>query len=452
MNKSLFLFAILFTTSCFSQTYNIPYRKGKLWGFADKTGKVIIEPKYDSVNPKMENSRWYVYKNGKSGIVNIEGLEYLKAEYDSIIRVPVHSQYNEFLVYKNGKAGYTDINGKFIIPAAYHRVSKCRDDNFNQTGMTFLVQKEAKGNWNLIDEKETELQNDIQAFYNFYRGNYRLKVGEKYGIYHVISKQWRVKPEYDSIAHFDYKDFYYPKSAYKDIKYYGVKNGKFFLFSKNFDVTPTQFNKLEDFFEMPKGETSDDMAMVESVAPLSASKGEFTSLTGDNYKMGKSYKTNSYYNFDIKSFTLFEEKKRYGISTMKGRTAAEYDEIQAIKYNYAEEYNKELVMVRKGKKWGIFNYKDMKPTSEIAYDGFELHKRYDNFILLKAKNKIGLFEIEDDRDKETSTVIEPAYDAFQKFEYIRSNDYNYDTFNLYYFIKDGKVCPVGINGVKFFQD
>lgn len=451
MNKPFLLFALLITASCFSQTYNIPFRKGKLWGFADKTGKIIIEPKYDSINPKMENFRWFVYKNGKTGVVNIEGIERLTPEYDSIFREPGHSQYNEFSVFKNGKEGYTDINGKFIIPVEYYRVSKCNDETQNTMKMTFLVQKEAKSDWTLIDEQQTELLKDIQGFRNYYRGNYKFKTGGKQGIFNVISKEWRVQPEYDSIAYFDYKDFYRPKSEYKDIKYYGVKKGQFFLFTKNFDTTPAKSNKLEDFFEKPKADDG-DLSMVESLSPAGASKAEFTSLTGENYNIGKSYKTNSYYNSDLKSFSVFEEKKRYGIATMRGKSAAEFDEIKAIKYSYGDEYNKELVMVRKGKKWGIFNYKNMKPASEIAYDGFELHKRYDNFIILKAKNKIGLYEIEDDRDKETSTVIEPIYDSFKKFEYIRSNDYNYDNFNLYYFIKDGKTCPVGINGVKFYED
>ncbi|MGX7666606.1 WG repeat-containing protein [Flavobacterium pedocola] len=453
MNKLLSLLVALTAFSCFSQTYNVPYRKGNLWGFADKNGKIIIEPKYDSVNPNMENFRWFVYKNGKTGIINTEGIERLAVEYDSIFRIPVHSQNNEFLVYKNGKSGYSDINGRFILATDYHQIIKCDDETFNRFGMKFFVKSSAESNWDLIDENKNVLEKEIETFRNFHRAQYKLKTNGKYGIYNTLTKKWTIQPEYDSIKPFDYKDFYRPKKEFNNIGYFGFKNNTIVLFTKEYTIITTKLNKEEDFFELPKNDENEDFAYTAVDHPISRnSNSRFVSVTGENFTKGMRYQTNWTYYTDAKFFTILKEKNSYGISVGFNNSSIEFDEIKALKDNYDEKFNKEIVMVRKNKKWGIYNYIKMKLIAPIAYDSFEIHKRYENFIILKIKNKIGLFEIEDDRDKETSTAIEPLYDDFKALIYVRSNDYEYNNFNVYYFVKNGKLCPVGINGVKFYED
>lgn len=61
MNKNLYLILLLAVSFGFSQSYNVPYRKRNLWGYADKIGQVIIEPKYDSVSTEFKTLDEYSF-------------------------------------------------------------------------------------------------------------------------------------------------------------------------------------------------------------------------------------------------------------------------------------------------------------------------------------------------------------------------------------------------------
>jgi hypothetical protein len=52
----------------------IPYRKGKLWGYADSTGKIVIEPKYDQVDQWHSPCDIMAVKQGEYwGVINTKG-------------------------------------------------------------------------------------------------------------------------------------------------------------------------------------------------------------------------------------------------------------------------------------------------------------------------------------------------------------------------------------------
>ena len=72
--KFLYSLVLLLTGLHFyAQDYFVPYRKGKLWGYADVHGKVKVTPVYDSVSFTYYNFRWKVFKNKKVGVINQKG-------------------------------------------------------------------------------------------------------------------------------------------------------------------------------------------------------------------------------------------------------------------------------------------------------------------------------------------------------------------------------------------
>jgi hypothetical protein len=437
-----FVFTIIFS---YSQNFRIPYRVKDLWGFADKTGKIIVTPKYDSVSIENDNFRWFVYKKHKIGVIDSLGDEKLLPEYDSIQRKPLHSKDNDFYLLKESKKGYADINGKIIFSCHYNNIVAC-DEMLIGKISNFFTQKEKGNLWELKDYKNTTLMNNIQEFKSLYNGNYKIKIDNKWGFYNVTLKKWIFNPDYDQIEYLDYKDFYKKKKEYSDYKYFAKKGQTYFLLTEDFKVSEFK-NEFSDFFEYIK--TSGDVYSVFT----GSDESEIKSLTKPNTELSKVYNFSYYYKNDPRYLKITENKNKFGVQVSYGydikNTPTEFDEIQLI--NNGGSYGNSVAFVRKKIKWGIFNLKDFALISNISYQEIILSKKR-NIIFIKDKNKIGLYEINDDRSDFKSQLIAPAYDKFVTLNYARSLDYEYKSFNVYFLSKNGKLCPVGINGVEFYQD
>lgn len=99
----------------------VSYRPG-LYGFIDKTGKVVIEPKYKEalffshgLAPVMIDNKW--------GYINKKGILVIRAEFDTA------SWFQEGLaiVKQNGKYGYIDTKGKIVLPCSFADASEFRE-------------------------------------------------------------------------------------------------------------------------------------------------------------------------------------------------------------------------------------------------------------------------------------------------------------------------------------
>jgi hypothetical protein len=128
MRKIYFqLFALLFSSLLFSQTNVnplIPYRDGKVWGFCDTLGKVVVKPYFDEVI----NVRYDAYNVGKASyLIQKNSKEFVVNEKNQIA-IPIHHTYDSIRlkefdidyieVFKDGKMGLYS-NLKEIIPCNY---------------------------------------------------------------------------------------------------------------------------------------------------------------------------------------------------------------------------------------------------------------------------------------------------------------------------------------------
>jgi hypothetical protein len=446
------ILALLFSTCLQAQNYNVPYRKGNLWGYSDKTGKIVITPKYDSVSPENENMRWFVFKNNKMGVINQLGQEIIPAEYDLIERNPVHSEYNEFYVARNGKMGYTDMDGRFILPLAYKTIDKY--EGFREYNLLcFLVKKENENTWTLIDKDQKAYLAGITAYDKIYGGHSILQISGKEGIYDMGKKQWVLKPVYDSIRYLQYKDAYRLKSGFESYEYYGKKGKQLDLISKTFQVKTFAGKKLDNFFELMPDERdviyAPDMKMGTADARI-------VSVAGSKFIENKIFPTFSHDNSEVKSVVIIKNNNLYGLQIRVGygklTSPVEFDEIQLLVYEN-DACNKDVVLVSREGKLGIYSLPENKLVTPVIYSAILPDKKNDDILLLTLKNKTGLYKIEDgSRDKGKSAVIDAVYDSFLKRGFIKSNDFNYNMFNLYYFTLNSKICPVGVNGVKFYEE
>ncbi|HNB24445.1 MAG TPA: WG repeat-containing protein, partial [Candidatus Melainabacteria bacterium] len=118
LKSVLLTFCSLATVACTTPpkvlTEKEPFDPHNKWGFVDATGKVVIEPKYESVKPFSEglaavvqDRRWgYIDKTGKVAI---------EPKYDVV------TPFSDGMaaVSTNGKWGYIDKTGKLVIPLDY---------------------------------------------------------------------------------------------------------------------------------------------------------------------------------------------------------------------------------------------------------------------------------------------------------------------------------------------
>jgi hypothetical protein len=97
-------------------------RRGKKWGFMDRTGKVIIEPQFEAVNDFFQG-RAAVLKNGKWGYINESGMEIIPFSFDGALDFT--GEIAPVLVGR--KWGYIDLNGRWIISPRFQAAAEMKD-------------------------------------------------------------------------------------------------------------------------------------------------------------------------------------------------------------------------------------------------------------------------------------------------------------------------------------
>lgn len=426
------------------QNFHLPYRQDKLWGYADQNGKIVVQPKYDSVEVYYNNYRWLVFKNKKVGAIDSLGKEILAIEYDSIERRPLHSTDNDFYLFKNGKIGYANVDGKIIFPCNYAEIVSCHELLFGKVS-NFLVKTTPSSLWELKDIANNTIIDNIQEYNDYYDGTYRLKINNQYGLYNVSLRKWIFQPEYDDLAYFEYQDFYRRKKPYENFRFYAKKGKTYWLATREFEIQSFEMN-YPDFFENYKSE-----ANIYSAAPprLNPQPKDLSLL------VNKSIRFNSYDDRDLYEFKLIQKGKKYGLELKfksKGSTLipTDYDEIKLME-DGEDYYNNQVAFVRKKKKWGILNLKNSTLITPIVYATIE-NTKIPYLLILNENGKIGLFEIKNNRLEADYNWIKPEYDTFITVDYAQSMDEKYKSYAVYYFKKDGKWCPVGYNGLKFFKN
>lgn len=118
--KSFFALVIvtLFTiTHTWGQENEIlmPYLKGQLYGFANSKGKIVIEPKYESVRP-FENGFAVVRLNDKCGIIKENGKFLLELTARGISSFDSNGLAH---VITNNLHGVINKKGKWVVPLEY---------------------------------------------------------------------------------------------------------------------------------------------------------------------------------------------------------------------------------------------------------------------------------------------------------------------------------------------
>lgn len=346
---------------------------------------------YDKVevlyNHDKDNTLWYennilkVQKDGKYGLINLEGKELLACSKDEITVLEGTS--SVFVTTLNGKQGLVDSLGKEIIENKYSTISALTNKyengfivknennkygviNYDKTvalaerydaianvyGNNMYVVKE--GNiWKVVNkEGESFVENRFNAVKSINSDNILIQKDGKYGVINTQAEE-KIPAIYDDLT-YAFSNYYIAKKENK----YGIIN----IDNEEklaFDYTYISYQTEADFIQ---AETENmESQLLDRNFSVKAT-GMVTEINQDkNYIRVRKKDEYQYYNFKLEekknteilaTNTLFLSKKdgKYGYVNEKGIVVVDYQ------YEDATEQNKYgYVAVKKDGKWGCMD-------------------------------------------------------------------------------------------------
>ena len=330
------------------ETGMLKVQKDGKYGVIDLEGKELANPIYDEIKvlPNTKNVVVTV-KEGKQGIVNNIGAVSVPNEYKEIVGALNEKYENGFIVKaENDKYGIVSANGSIILQTKYDEIKNVYGNNM------YVVKEEGK--LKIVDEEKSYLENQFDDIKQINVNNVVAKKNGKYGIVTTLGET-KVDYIYDDINYI-YKENYIAKKGEK----YGIINieGQEKL---PFNYTNIKYEEQGNFIiaqkENMQAELLDNQINKKAegiVSEVNTQKNYIKIREGEKYK---------YYNFKLEekqnteiltSNTIYLSKKdgKYGYVDNKGIVVVDYiydDATEQNKYGYAA--------VKKDGKWGSIDQK-----------------------------------------------------------------------------------------------
>ncbi len=204
--------------------YSIFKLAGKL-GVLDQKGNHIIPASFEYLSYTGSAEIFKFEKMGKSGLVNIESNEILKAEFESNIKLSDNGKL--IIANKNGKYGLLNLEGKPLTDFIFDQITS----NFNADIIGFGLNNRYGY---LSNIGEVLIKPIFQFIRPFYDGYAIVKTGGKFG---VIDKKgvFVVEPLYDDIS-YKYSFYQYSRIIPTSKIYYIKLGNKTGLLDKKFNL------------------------------------------------------------------------------------------------------------------------------------------------------------------------------------------------------------------------
>lgn len=315
--------------------------EGYRFGYANKKGKIILDPLYNEVNRIIEYEGEDVYlitaKNGRYGVIK-NGKEMLKNEYSEI---NFASANNLLIVQKDKAQGVIDMNGNNIIPIDYDNII---------IGGKYINAK--KGEETVIfDENGNNLNTDIIS-YDQVTDDLAIIIDNK-NKYNIVDKlgNKKLKNEYTYIQDFDNKYFIVTKDGKTGI----IDSDEKIIVELKYNAIQKidNTNALQAIIDGRTDIIGEDMKVSEGIQNGNV-------LVKESYIKLYSETDMKYYNFNGKEISykevkgdnkLYASKKngKWGLVNSNGDVIVNYE------YDMVTEQNGNVAGVKQNGKWRIVN-------------------------------------------------------------------------------------------------
>ena len=400
-------------------------KSGNTSGVIDKAGNLIIESNYDDIKiPNPEKDVFVCYKNGTTKILNSQKQEkltdYQSVEPIQLKNITTNLMYEKTVLKyeKNGKYGLVSLEGKKITGPIYESI-ECLPYKEGE----LLIKKDGK--YGVINIKGNELikniydQISVDGYYTTDNGyqyagyivSNTTEEGYRYGYINYKGKVV-LKPEYNKLSRtIDIDD---DENAY----IIAAKNGQFGIMKNNEQLLPNEYQSIvydegNDIFTIEKskkyGVTNKDGKIL---VPTEYKQIDVTGiyLYAQNEQGTTVYNTEgTQVNIDTSVAILNTNNEKYKIKitnkdgTKYGVIGKNGEEIIAQQYSYIEYLNDNYFIVSKNdSKLGVIDDKnnikiDITNDSLQKIDGTELIETVttkDNMIRLYSKDMSMVCEME----------------------------------------------------------
>lgn len=316
------------------------YKNGK-YGLIDLDGNTLLNCDYDEITTlKSVKENFVVKKNDKVGLVNSKGQEIIKTEYKDIKTLKEGYKNEYIIVDENGNSGVISTSGTIIVEPAYKEIK--------YLGNAEIYAVMLDNVWTLI-KKNGEVLNNT---YNYISAKGENVIVEKDGKYGIITTKGeeKIAPTYENLE-YAFSVYYIAKQEGKT----GVIN------IENEVIVPFEYTNM--YYLEEKGILVGDLTDTETVVFDSnlAQKLKGIFVFEEEYIKARIDGQNKYYNyrFEEKSNrdlltknTLFVSEKngKYGFVNVSGDVVVDYI------YDDAKEQNEAgYSAVKKDGKWGCID-------------------------------------------------------------------------------------------------
>lgn len=400
-------------------------KSGNTSGVIDKAGNLIIESNYDDIKiPNPEKDVFVCYKNGTTKILNSQKQEkltdYQSVEPIQLKNITTNLMYEKTVLKyeKNGKYGLVSLEGKKITGPIYESI-----EGLPYKEGELLIKRDGK--YGVINIKGNELikniydQISVDGYYTTDNGyqyagyivSNTTEEGYRYGYINYKGKVV-LKPEYNQLSRtIDIDD---DENAY----IIAAKNGQFGIMKNNEQLLPNEYQSIvydegNDIFTIEKskkyGITNKDGKIL---VPTEYKQIDVTGiyLYAQNEQGTTVYnKEGTQVNIDTSVAILNTNNEKYKIKitnkdgTKYGVIGKNGEEIIAQQYSYIEYLNDNYFIVSKNdSKLGVIDDKnnikiDITNDSLQKIDGTELIETVttkDNMIRLYSKDMSMVCEME----------------------------------------------------------
>ena len=355
---------------------------------------------YDNIftiqNYDDNNNLWYeanvlkVQKDGKYGLINLDGKEILPCEYDSI--TATKGVKNCLLVKNDTNTGIVNTNGTIVVPVQYLSVEPIEKDVNNG----YIVKNNESKFGVIKSDGSFALDCKYDAIENMVDGN-RYLVKEN-GVWKLIAEDGTsyLDGKVDDVVSMDNGDVV------------AKQNGKYGILNIQTDLKiPFEFDELTYLFDNKYVAKKDDkygIINTNNEVVVDYKYDEIIYNNGTEYVKGKL--ANNSYDYMTKDlsvkFTAGEESKVNGfISIRNGSDVKYYNNKLEEKSNKDVYTSNTLFIIKENGKYGFVD-KDGKVVVEAKYDDAREQNDY-GFVAVKKDGKWGSL------DQFGNVVIEPTY-------------------------------------------